>query len=298
MNTSFLYDELGPRGRSRARVVTMVSLAGLAVLVGLAVLRLGSRDQLDPARWAILFDPATGVPQTLGRALVATLEAALLGMVIALVVGLLLAAGRLSRHRAWRVLCGTLVEGLRGVPLLLLILFAALGLPRLGIELSLFAVLVLALVAYNSAVLCEIIRAGVLAIDEGQREAAAAMGLRPGVVLRKILLPQAIPQMLPVIVSQLVILLKDTSLGFIIGYAELLRSGRSLVEYYGNRYSLQIYLAVAVLYIATNFLISHIAHRLARRPDRRTRTRTTRNGDLSSDQQRGEHRPSQPTGGR
>jgi glutamate transport system permease protein len=240
-NTSFLYDELGPRGQTRARTVTVFSAIVLIGLLGLALLRLESRDQLDPARWAILFDPATGVPQSLGRAMVATV----------------------------RLVCGALVEAVRGVPLLLLILFAALALPRLGVELSLMWILVLALVAYNSTVLCEIIRGGVLAIDRGQREAGAAMGLSDGVILRRILLPQAIPQMLPVIVSQLVILLKDTSLGFIIGYVELLRTGRSLVEFYGNRYSLQIYVAVAVLYIAMNLLISLLVATLKKRGSHR-----------------------------
>jgi glutamate transport system permease protein len=160
---------------------------------------------------------------------------------------------------------GAIVEGFRGVPLLLLMLFAALGLPQIGIDMSLLAIVVLSLVAYNSSVLCEIFRGGILAIDKGQSEAATAMGLGHIETLLKILLPQAVPKMLPVIISQMVILLKDTSLGFIVGYAELLRSGRSLVEYYGNQYSLQIYVAVAAMYIATNFLISLFARRVGAR---------------------------------
>ncbi|BCF86303.1 glutamate ABC transporter permease (plasmid) [Rhodococcus qingshengii] len=263
MNTSFLYDPLGPVGTRRARYVTWTAAVIGLLIVGVVALQLYSRGQLDPQRWAILADPASGVPNALWQGYVATIKAAAIAMVLALGVGLFMAAGRLSVHRPIRLVTGIIVEGFRGVPLLLLMLFAALALPHMGIELSLLAIVVLALVAYNSSVLCEIFRGGIESIDKGQTEAAEAMGLGRIEILRKILLPQAVPKMLPVIISQMVILLKDTSLGFIVGYAELLRSGRSLVEYYGNQYALQIYLAVAVMYIATNFAISFLARRLA-----------------------------------
>ncbi|MFI2230139.1 amino acid ABC transporter permease [Nocardia testacea] len=278
MNTSFLYDEPGPVEKRRARRIG----AGAGVVCALAVivilLQLQSHGQLDHKRWAILLDPDTGVPQVLWHGYLATLQAAGLAMIIALVVGLALALGRLSVHRPIRVVTGAVVEGFRGVPLLLLMLFAALGLPSLGLDLSLLQIVVLALVAYNSSVLCEIFRGGILAIDRGQTEAAEAMGLGKSVIMRKILLPQAVPNMLPVLVSQMVILLKDTSLGFIVGYAELLRQGRSLVEYYGSQYSMQLYVGVAVMYVATNFAISFLARGLAtrRRPGRRTKSGVTK----------------------
>ncbi|RYF55199.1 MAG: amino acid ABC transporter permease [Comamonadaceae bacterium] len=268
MNSSFLYDPLGPVGTRRARhIAWAANLVGVLILAAVLV-QLGTHGQLDPTRWAILADPATGVPRALWQGYVATVKAAAIAMVLALAVGLVMAAGRLSVHRPIRLATGAVVEGFRGVPLLLLMLFAALALPQMGIDLSLLAIVVLSLVAYNSSVLCEIFRGGILSIDKGQSEAAEAMGLGRIEILRKILLPQAIPKMLPVIISQMVILLKDTSLGFIVGYAELLRSGRSLVEYYGNQYSLQIYVAVAVMYIATNFLISYLARRVAARQQR------------------------------
>ncbi|WP_040834657.1 amino acid ABC transporter permease [Nocardia brevicatena] len=264
-DTSFLYDPLGPRGSRRAgRISIAAGVLAAAALAALS-LRLHDLEQLDPRRWAILVDPDTGVPQTLWRGYLATLRAALTAMALAVVVGLALCAGRMSRRPPIRLAVGAVVELLRGIPLLLLMLFAALGLPRLGLEVSLLQVVVLALVAYNSAVLCEIFRGGITAIDRGQREAAAALGVRPAVVFWRVLLPQAVPTMLPVLVSQLVILLKDTSLGFIVGYTELLRSGRSLVEYYGSQYSLQLYLGVAALYIATNIALSFLAARLTGR---------------------------------
>jgi glutamate transport system permease protein len=123
------------------------------------------------------------------------------------------------------------------------------------------------LTLYNSAVLGEIFRAGILSLPKGQTEAAYAIGLRRGQTLRIILLPQAIRRMLPALVSQLVTLLKDTSLGFVIGYSELLRNGRTAVEFLGGRYSIPIYTAIAVIYIVVNGSLSLLASWL----DRRTR---------------------------
>jgi glutamate transport system permease protein len=174
---------------------------------------------------------------------------------------------RLSR-RAWGARpAGAWVELFRGLPLLLLILFLFLALPAVGVTISVFWALVAGLTLYNSAVLGEIFRAGILSLPKGQTEAAYAIGLRRGQTLRLILVPQAVRRMLPALISQLVTLLKDTSLGFVIGYAELLRNGRTAVEFLGGRYSIPIYTAIAVVYIAVNASLSFLARWL----DRRTR---------------------------
>jgi glutamate transport system permease protein len=190
-------------------------------------------------------------------------------MALSMAVGALLAVGRLSQ-RAWLSRpVGAWVELFRGVPLLLLILFVFLGLPAVGVTVSTFWALVGGLTLYNGAVLGEIFRAGILSLPKGQTEAAYAIGLRRGQALRLVLLPQAVRLMLPALVSQLVTLLKDTSLGFVIGYAELLRSGRNAVGFLGGRYSIPIYTAIAVVYIAVNGSLAFLARRL----DRRTRHR-------------------------
>ena len=265
---SGLFDAPGPRARRRILVLTVLASAVAVLVIALLLSRLAARGQLEPERWAILFDTRTGVPNTLARALWQTVQAAVLGMVLALLIGTVLAMARLSRRRAVRWPVSLLVQFFRGVPLLLLILFAYLALPHLGLELNPLVTLLFGLVAYNSVVLCEVIRAGMVSVGRGQWEAGLSLGLTDGQVIRAVLLPQAVRRMLPTIVSQLVILLKDTSLGYIIGYAELLRSGRSLVEYYGNRYALQLYLAVAAVYILVNWLVSLIADLLARRSGR------------------------------
>jgi glutamate transport system permease protein len=270
VNSNFLYDPLGPKGRQRACVVTVIAgLVALGIVAGISV-QLASRGQLEPSRWAILFDTKTGVPQVLWQGYVSTLRAAAIAMILALSIGPVLAIGRLSPSRTVRLVTGAIVELFRGVPLLLLMLFAALGLSHLGLDFNLLWLVVVALASYNASVLCEIFRSGIESIDKGQTEAGLSLSLSRGQILRSILLPQAVPRMLPILVSQMVILLKDTSLGFIIGYSELLRSGRSLVDFYGNRYTLQIYIAVAGIYVATNLAISYLARRIAarQRPNR------------------------------
>jgi glutamate transport system permease protein len=161
------------------------------------------------------------------------------------------------------------VELFRGLPLLLLILFIFLGLPAAGVTVSTFWALVAGLTLYNSAVLGEIFRAGILSLPTGQTEAAYSIGLRRGQTLRLILIPQAIRRMLPALISQLVTLLKDTSLGFVIAYAELLRTGRNAVEFLGGPYSIPVYTAIAVIYIAVNASLSFLARWLDRRTQRR-----------------------------
>jgi glutamate transport system permease protein len=265
--SSVLYDAIGPRARRRIRIGTALGTVLMVGLVGLALWRLSSNGQLEGERWGKLLDP--DLRGLLLRALWATLKAAGLAMVLSMVVGALLAAGRLSANAWIRLPAGIFVEFFRGLPLLLLILFAALALPQLGVRLSVLWYLVIALTAYNGAVLAEIFRAGILSIDRGQREAGLAVGLRPNQVLWIILVPQAVRRMLPALISQLVTLLKDTSLGFVIAYPELLRTGQGAVEFLGSRYALQVYLTVAAIYIAVNYALSSLARWLDRRQQRR-----------------------------
>jgi glutamate transport system permease protein len=267
VSEAVLYDAVGPRGRRRILLGSIAGVLGVAAVVGVAVARLAAKGSFDPELWRVLTEGA--VQRLIGRGLVATLRAAVVAMVLAMAVGAVLAVGRLSR-RAWVArLAGAWVELFRGLPLLLLILFLFLALPAVGVTISVFWALVVGLTLYNGAVIGEIFRAGILSLPRGQTEAAYAIGLRRGQTLRLILVPQAVRRMLPALISQLVTLLKDTSLGFVIGYAELLRNGRTAVEFLGGRYSIPIYTAIAVVYIAVNASLSLLARWL----DRRTRRR-------------------------
>ena len=282
-----LFDLPGPRARRRQRLGSIAGLVFVLVLVGLAVWRLGVNGQLEPERWAILFDPSTNVPQRLMAALGDTLQVAAVGMVAATVLGALLAVGRLSEHRLVRIPVVTVIEFFRAVPLLVLILFCLLFLPQVGVRLGAFGALALGLTLYNMAVLAEIIRAGILSVDRGQSESAYALGMRKWQVMSFVLVPQAVRRMLPVLVAQLVVLLKDSSLGLIVAYPELLRTARSLVETlnfsFGPRYTFQLYVAAALIYIIVNVLLSQLAKYIERRTNRNAKSAGTTEVELPAD---------------
>lgn len=272
MTTPVLFDLPGPKARTRQRIGAAIGAVVIAAIIAFVLFRLGRNGQLEGQRWAVLFDPNSGVPQALGKALVRTLQAAAVGMVFATIFGLLLAVGRLSDHRWVSGPVATFIEFFRAIPLLVVIFTLYFVLPSFGVRISAFAALTGGLVLYNSAVLAEIFRAGILSIDRGQREAALGLGMRKSQVMTLVLLPQAVRRMMPVLIAQLVVLLKDTSLGFIIGYFELLRQARSLVEYFtptfGNQYTFQLYVAAALIYITINVLLSQLAKLVERRTRR------------------------------
>ncbi len=269
MTAPLLADALGPRARRRVALASVLAGAVLVLLVVAVVLRLEDKGQLDAARWRPLTEPSTA--RFLLGGLVNTLKVALIAMGLAILVGGLMALGRLARNGPVRWLSGVYVEFFRAVPLLLLILFSALALPKYGLRLPAFGYLILALVAYNSAVLGEIFRAGILSLERGQTEAALAIGLGYWQSMLLVIIPQAVRRMVPAIVSQLVTLLKDTSLGFVIGLSlqdrELLRRARDLGEFYRN--PLQSLVVVAVIYIVINFALSRLARWLEVRQRRR-----------------------------
>lgn len=265
MTAPVLADALGPRARRRVLIASIVTGALLTGVLAIAVNRLGDKGQLSWDRW----EPLTqwSVLKFLLGGLGLTVKAAATGMVGALVLGTALALLRLSRTGPIRWLATAWVEFFRGVPLLLLIFFTFFGLHRQGVDLSPFRAVVIALALYNGAVLCEILRAGILSLDRGQTEAAYAIGLDYWQAMRLVILPQAVRRMIPAIVSQLITLLKDTSLGFVITYEELLRRSRSTGEFFKN--PLQATALVALVYIAVNLTLSRIARHLEVRQRRR-----------------------------
>lgn len=265
MTAPMLADALGPRARQRVLIASIVTGVLLAGVLAIAVNRLADKGQLSWDRW----EPLTqwSVLKFLLGGLGLTVKAAATGMAGAVVIGTALALLRLSRTGPIRWLATAWVEFFRGVPLLLLIFFTFFGLRRQGIDLSPFRALVIALALYNGAVLCEIFRAGILSLDRGQTEAAYAVGLGYWQAMRLVILPQAVRRMIPAIVSQLITLLKDTSLGFVITYQELLRRSRSTGEFFKN--PLQATAVVALVYIAVNLTLSRVARHLEVRQRRR-----------------------------
>lgn len=265
MTAPLLADALGPRARRRTMVASAVAGVLLLALVAVVGRRFSAEGELDGDLWRPLFD--SGTLEFLGRGLLNTLKLAAAAMVLALVIGGALALGRLARNAPVRWGAGVVVEFFRGFPLLLLILFAVFGLRSLGYDLPLFWSVAAALAMYNAAVLAEIFRAGILSLDRGQSEAAATIGLTYWQGMGYVILPQALRRMTPAIVSQLVTLLKDTSLAYFVQYEELLRRAQLAGNF--DRNLLQVSIAVALVYIAVNFLLGRLARRLEVRQRRR-----------------------------
>ncbi len=265
--TNALFDDLGPKGRRTVQVITLISGVLLALAVAYAVKRLNDNGQFAPELWTKLVREDTS--NLLLKGLIGTLKAAAVGMVLAMIVGAVMALGRLSRNRPIRWLAGAYVEVFRAWPLLLVIYFAFLGLPYYGIRIDAFVALVAGLTLYNGAMLAEVFRAGILSLDRGQTEAASSLGLTYAQSMRYVVVPQAGRRMLPALVSQLIALLKDSSLGYAITYQELLRTGRSVGDFsaFSNGVIiptniLQALFVVAVIFFVINFVLSRIARHL------------------------------------
>jgi glutamate transport system permease protein len=262
-----LYDHPGPRAKVRNLILTIVF--GLAML---GLLFWIYRQFDEKGQWAAeLWKPFTagstwtdyilpGLGHTLGAAAVA--------MVLSLIFGIIFAVGRLSEHWWLRVPSGIVVEFFRSVPLLLLMFFIFFGVPYLTLQpMSIFWAVVGGLTLYNGSVLAEAFRSGVKSVPSGQGEAAYAIGMRKGQVMQEILIPQAARAMLPVIVSQLVVLVKDTALGYIISYSELIQLGvNNLSANFGN--VLQAAIVAAIIYIIVNILLTTFAGWIERRTRR------------------------------
>ncbi|WP_426510721.1 amino acid ABC transporter permease [Dactylosporangium sp. McL0621] len=262
--SNILYDLPGPKARVRNRLLGVVSLIGIVALLTYIVLRFYDTGQFDPIKWQ-QFEYAS-IQQQILDGYLTTMRTAGVAAVLALAFGALLATGRLSDHLYFRAPTSFVVELFRAIPLLVLIFFAYYGPIQLGYKVGPFWPLVIGLTLYNGAVLAEIFRAGVLAVPRGQSEAAYALGMRKTQVMVSILLPQAVRAMLPAIVSQVVVLLKDTALGFIIQLPELLYVGKQI----GGRLPFGLpyvpaYLVVATMYIGTCGLLSWFAFWLQKR---------------------------------
>ncbi|MFI7531834.1 amino acid ABC transporter permease [Streptosporangium sp. NPDC049376] len=266
-----LYDAPGPRARTRNTVLTVLVVVAALLAAYLMVAKLGEKNQLDPALWTPFLRGDVWL-NLIVPGLLNTLSAALVASLIAVPFGFVLGIGRLSDHAVIRVPAGVVVEFFRAIPLLIMI-FAVMygGSAVFGLTVTPFAAVVVGLVLYNGSVLAEIVRAGIQAVPRGQSEAAYAVGLRKGQVMRMILLPQAVTAMMPAIVSQLVVLLKDTALGFIVSFEDLLNAGARVLPSNFNNLIPSV-IVIAIVYIIINLAVGAVATWLERRSRRSRRT--------------------------
>ncbi|GAB3124393.1 amino acid ABC transporter permease [Glaciibacter psychrotolerans] len=263
---SFLYEEPGPRGRRAIRIGSVLSVLVLLGLLAAGLWQFGSHGQLDADKWTPF--ASWSIWQYLFVGLGGTLAAAALVALFGSVFGIVLALGRLSPVRPIRWLSSGYIEVARTVPVLLLIYLMLFGLPQLGINFPTLWQLVIPLTIANAAVFAEIVRAGILSLPRGQAEAALSLGLRKNQSMRYVVLPQALRNVTPSLVSQLVSLIKDTSLGYIVAYTELLYRGQVLSAF--NHLLIQTFLVVTLIYLVFNGSLSALATRL-QKPGRRRR---------------------------
>ncbi|MBE1497239.1 glutamate transport system permease protein [Amycolatopsis lexingtonensis] len=222
--SNVLFDVPGPKARLRYRTYAVIGTLVVVAFIAYIGWRFYDSGQFTARKWEWL--QYAQVQRDLGNAVLQTLQAFAAAAVLALIFGAIFAAGRLSDHAWVRRIAGFVVEFFRAIPALILMFLFYFGLPTLGVPMTPFLGVVFGLTLYNGSVLAEVFRAGIQSLPKGQSEAAYALGMRKTQVMFLVLLPQAIRAMLPTIISQLVVLLKDTALGFIITFQELLYYAR------------------------------------------------------------------------
>jgi glutamate transport system permease protein len=258
-SASVLFDAPGPRARVRNHVISAVAIVVTLVVIWVVYSKLNSKGQLTAAKWEP-FASANLWKTYILPGVQGTLTAAAVSIVLALLLGFVLGVGRMSTHTGIRWLCSVVVEFFRAVPVLIMMIFAYFLYAFYDVfpskHLALAGVIT-GLTLYNGAVIAEIVRAGVNALPRGQSEASFALGMRWGQTMRSILLPQAITSMLPVLISQLVVVLKDTAIGYQITFLEMVRQGTQVGSAYGNY--IPALIVIALLMITVNFALSSFA---------------------------------------
>ncbi|WP_315532377.1 amino acid ABC transporter permease [Delftia acidovorans] len=255
-----LFGAPSPQARKITQVVSLIAAAGLIALAAGVVWRFHSAGQLEARFWEFFAWPTTWA--FLAKGLLGTLASSAMAAVIALSLGLVLLAGRLARPRIVRWPSIAVIEFLRGTPTLLLIYVCFLVLPAAGIKLGTYWMLTLPIGLSTAAVVAEVYRAGVLAVPRGQADAARSLGLTEVQVFRFVVFPQALRYIVPALVAQLVIVVKDTTFGYIVTYGELMQNAKVLIANYHAL--VPVYLVVAVLYCLVNYAISRASRRLNR----------------------------------
>lgn len=274
-----LFDAPGPKARRRILITNIIAVIFVAAMIALVLWRLWDQGQLRPHLWVNALN-ANAWTNYLLLGLQFTLQAAVIAVVTSLIFGLAFGFLRLAPYAPVRWFAMVIVEFFRAVPVLILMVFFLTFYSQIVAQTGLidprnapyFAVIT-ALTLYNGAVIAELVRSGVRSLPRGQREAAMAIGMTNTLSLRTVEVPQAVIAMLPSLISQFVIILKDSALGYLIGFSELLRYARQLGSGYGN--ILQSITVAAVLFILLNFLLGWLATKLSQRLSSRTAGDTT-----------------------
>lgn len=254
-----LYEEPGPKTRRRNLFFTILAAVLLLLLLGLVIRQFVVTGQFSPRYWYFFGKLTTW--RFLGQGLLVTVESALTAAVIAFVLGFLLMRGKLRKNRIVHGIAVVLIEFTRGIPTLLFIYFFFLVVPQTGIRMSAFWKITLPCAISACGVVAEALRSGVNAVPSGQREAALSLGLTETRTFYKVIFPQAIRFVIPSLIAELVIVLKDTTFAYVVTCADLMQNAKVLISNYDAM--LSVYLVVAVIYILINYLLNKLSDHLA-----------------------------------
>ena len=256
-----LYEPPGPRTRTRIRILTLLAVLLLAALLALVIRQFAVTGQFAEKYWSFFARITTW--RFLGEGLLTTLEAALTGSAIAFALGFLLMRGRLRRSRVLRAASTAIIEFTRGIPTLLIIYFFFLVVPKTGWKPSAFWKITLPCALSACGVVAEALRSGVNAVPRGQTEAALSLGLTETRLFYRVVFPQAFRFVIPSLIAELVIVLKDTTFAYVVTCADLMQNAKVLISNYDAM--LSVYLVVALIYILINYLLNRLSDRLALR---------------------------------
>ena len=265
----YLYEAPGPHTRKRIRIFTGIAILGLLALLGLIIRQFSETGQFNAKYWSFFTKWTTW--RFLGEGLLTTLEAALTGSAISFTLGFLLMRGKLQ-GKIIRGISSFLIEFTRGVPTLLSIYFFFLVVPKTGWKPSAFWKITLPCAISACGVVAEALRSGVNAVPRGQRQAALSLGMSERRTFYRVVFPQAFRFVIPSLIAELVIVLKDTTFAYVVSCADLMQNAKVLISNYDAM--LSIYLVVAVIYILINYLLNTLSERIAGSQRRNVRTVT------------------------
>lgn len=268
MNTSnntsirdILFEPPGPKAKRRIRIFTAISLVIVAILIIYILKKFYDAGQFQAKYWSFFLRATTW--KFIGEGLLSTIKAALGAMAVSFTFAMLLMIGRVCNYKLFNWICTVLVEVTRGIPTLLFIYGALLVLPQFGIDLPTYWRVALPVAVSACGVVAEVLRSGVNAVPKGQREAALSLGMRESHVFAKIIFPQGFRYVIPALISELVIVLKDTTFSYVVNYSDLMQNAKILISNYDSLVT--VYLVVAVIYILINYILNKISAYLSQR---------------------------------
>lgn len=256
----FLYETPGPKARRNIRIFTAISLVFVALICFFIIKQFYDAGQFQAKYWSFFLKGTTW--KFIGEGLFSTIRAAIGAMVVCFILAMILMTGRVCHYKIINKICTVIVEITRGIPTLLFIYFVLLVLPQFGIGLPVYLKVVLPVAVSACGVVSEVLRSGVNAVPKGQSEAALSLGMRQTSVFIKIVFPQGFRYVIPALISELVIVLKDTTFSYVVNYMDLMQNAKILISNYDSLVT--VYLVVAAIYILINYILNRISAYIAK----------------------------------